>query len=248
MFSSFGSFGFPPRSPQSPHGIIIQKSSIGTSRSLLREYKKTLTLSNNSAEACVGMMLGDASLQSQDTGKTHRLKFEVGEHNLPYLQHIKTDVLHPFILGEPRRIVRTNKNNNSVVTYQLQTLGHQSFNFLEPMFFAGKQKKSVHTQALEPFMTPRCLAFWFMDDGGKLDYSKNQGKGIVLNTQGFTEAEVQDLCTLLTDKFAFTTWPKRNKNHSVVAISGKDYEKFVQLTGPHIIPAMAGKLPGPRKS
>ncbi len=39
-------------------------------------------------------------------------------------------------------------------------------------------------------MSPVSLAHWFMDDGGKLDYSPNQGKGVVLHTQGFNQEEV----------------------------------------------------------
>ena len=43
---------------------------------LLREYKMKLNnLSEIQWEMCIGLMLGDASLQTQDKGKTYRLKF-----------------------------------------------------------------------------------------------------------------------------------------------------------------------------
>jgi len=50
-----------------------------------------------------------------------------------------------------------------------------------------------------------------MDDGGKLDYTKNEGKGIVFNTQGFELEEVEILCDILNKKFGYETWPKKIK-------------------------------------
>jgi len=44
---------------------------------LIKEYKKSLTeLNKMQREASIGLMLGDASLQTQNQGKTYRLKFE----------------------------------------------------------------------------------------------------------------------------------------------------------------------------
>lgn len=43
---------------------------------LIKEYKSSLTsLSNEQWEASIGLMLGDASLQTQNKGRTYRLKF-----------------------------------------------------------------------------------------------------------------------------------------------------------------------------
>lgn len=51
-----------------------------------------------------------------------------------------------------------------------------------------------------------------MDDGGKLDYTKNEGKGIVFNTQSFTQEEVNNMCKELKEKFNLHTWVGKNKN------------------------------------
>jgi hypothetical protein len=58
---------------------IDKNSLIGLSSNstLLREYKKSLTaLSVIQFETSIGLILGDASLQTQNNGKTYRLKFE----------------------------------------------------------------------------------------------------------------------------------------------------------------------------
>ena len=252
MIFGSGPFGSPHLHAHRPQvaypAIPFKKADVGTSRHLLREYKKGIFVTRQQFEVCVGLMLGDASLQTQDNGKTYRMKFEVGEKNLAYLQHIKTNVLDDFILGEPHEITRTNKNNRLVKTYQLQTVGHENFCVLQDLFLDSNKKKCIKKDRLAPYFTPRTLAYWFMDDGGKLDYSPNQGKGLVFNTHCFSHSEVQDLCTLITEKFDLTTWTKPNKSGYVVAISGKDYEKFVELAGSYIIPEMGYKLPRPRKS
>lgn len=44
------------------------------------------------------------------------------------------------------------------------------------------KKKLISKDLIKDYLTPRGLAYWFMDDGRKLDYSSNNGKGIIFNT------------------------------------------------------------------
>lgn len=58
----------------------IKKSQVlglGPNSKLLKQYKESLgELTEVEKEAAVGLMLGDASLQTQNKGKTFRMKFE----------------------------------------------------------------------------------------------------------------------------------------------------------------------------
>lgn len=50
---------------------------LGPNSRLLRQYKESLVeLSPTQREAAIGLILGDASLQTQNGGKTFRMKFE----------------------------------------------------------------------------------------------------------------------------------------------------------------------------
>ena len=50
---------------------------LGPNSKLLKQYKESLgELSLVQREAAIGLMLGDASLQTQNNGKTYRMKFE----------------------------------------------------------------------------------------------------------------------------------------------------------------------------
>ena len=226
--------------------LFIEKKEIGKSRRLLRSYKTQLQLSQLQFDTSIGLMLGDASLQTQDNGKSYRLKFEVGDKNKEYLTHIQS-LFEEYILQEPRLTVRTNKKNNQVTTWQLETVSHREFSKLADIFLNEKGKKYIQPELIENHLTARGLAYWFMDDGGKLDYGPNDGKGFVLNTQGFLEDEVHHLATGLQQKFGLKTRVKPNKKGYVVAISGEDYEKFCTLLEPYLIPSMKHKVPTPRK-
>ena len=51
---------------------------------LIKEYKKSLiSLNTEQWEASIGLMLGDASLQTQNNGKNYRLKFEWSDKTKP---------------------------------------------------------------------------------------------------------------------------------------------------------------------
>lgn len=63
------------------------KKPTANQKKLLNEYKKTL--SKTLFEISVGTLLGDASIQSQDGGKTYRLKFQQSENlHRDYLFHL----------------------------------------------------------------------------------------------------------------------------------------------------------------
>ena len=83
-----------------------------------------------------------------------------------------------------------------------------------------------------------------MDDGGKLDYNKNsKNKSLVLNTQSFTDKEVETLSNGLKAKFNFDCSVRSNKGKKVIVINNNSYPLFLDLVNPYIIPEMKYKLP-----
>jgi hypothetical protein len=181
--------------------------------------------------SAIGLLLGDVSIQSQNKGKTHRLKFEWGDVNKEYAFHVHT-LYKKWILTEPKKRTRININQNEVNTWWFQTISHEAFNPLAELFL--KNKKSIPKNLIINHLTPIGLAYWFMDDGGKLDYSSNEGKGIVFNTHSFTEEEVQQMCIELKDKFGLQSYLKFNKSKPIIGISGNSYEQFLDLVQPYI--------------
>jgi hypothetical protein len=83
----------------------------------LRELKaKLVGLTNVQFEAAIGLILGDVSIQSQNKGRTYRLKFEWGDIKKYYAFHVY-DLFKELILTEPKAQTRINSNGNEVNTW-----------------------------------------------------------------------------------------------------------------------------------
>lgn len=209
----------------------------------LRAYKNTLTnLSIFQWEISIELMLGDASLQTQNEGKTYRMKFEWGDKNKKYWDHVH-GIFDEWILSSPHKKERINANGNTVITWGYQTISHKAFNPLKDLFLINKYKGIIYN-LIYNHLTPRGLAYWFMDDGGKLDYNKNtKNQGLVLNTHSFTKEEVEMMSIELIKKFNLKTEVRLNKNKSIIIIKPESYKTFMNLTDSYIISSMRYKLP-----
>lgn len=215
----------------------------GPNSKILKEYKLTLNeLNKEQWEASLGLMLGDASLQTQNKGKTYRLKFEWGDKNKDYAQHIY-NLFSEWILSPPHKKIRINNNGNTVITWGFQTISHKAFNPLKDLFLI-KGKKGVSSNLIKNHLTERSLSYWFMDDGGKLDYNKNsRNRSVVLNSQSFTKEEVEIMSIELSNKFSLKTNIRLNKNKYIIIIDSDSYDKFLNIIDCYIIPSMKYKLP-----
>ena len=123
--------------------VITPKFSLKMSPNskLLREYKmKFSNLSEIQWETCIGLMLEDASLQTQNKGKTYRLKFEWGDKNKLYAEHIHL-LMNEWILSPLHKKSRVNINGNTVITWGFQTLSHSAFNPLSKLFYLINKKE-----------------------------------------------------------------------------------------------------------
>nr|YP_006666386.1 putative LAGLIDADG homing endonuclease [Trebouxiophyceae sp. MX-AZ01]AFQ93741.1 putative LAGLIDADG homing endonuclease [Trebouxiophyceae sp. MX-AZ01] len=183
-----------------PLSIAVKKQEIGKSRTLLKRYKQQLTsLSKVEGQVAIGIMLGDASLQTQDGGKSYRLKLLQGDKNKDYLFHLCT-VFSRWILSPPSPQNRQSKiTGKDLKAWRSQTISHKAFNILAKIFLDERGKKRILPNLVKEHLTDRSLAYWLMDDGGKSNYNKDRPKlkGVTINTQGFSKAEVDSMVAQL---------------------------------------------------
>lgn len=131
--------------------------------------------------------------------------------------------------------------NNKVTNWGFQTISHEAFNVLA-LLFIKNNKKSIIKNLITANLTPIGLAYWFMDDGGQLDYNPNsRNQSIVLNTQSFLSEEVVMMSEELENKFNLGCEVRSNKGKKVIVL--KNYDNFISLTEKYIIPDMKFKLP-----
>src|SRR3989344_7294825 len=101
-------------------------------------YKNKLKLSDYQKEVLVGLLLGDGHLETQNSGRTYRLKVE---HT--YWQKDYTDwlykVFQEWVLTAPQEKQQT---VNSVVyrKYWFSTVSHGAFRFYAQQFYENRRK------------------------------------------------------------------------------------------------------------
>ena len=198
-------------------------------------------------EVLFGVILGDAHLETQNNRITYRVKFEQSIKHKAYIEHLY-DVFKNYVKTSPQLKLVTYKNSQTngqkqSINIRFATISSSTFTFFGKQFY--KDKKKVIPKLIHRWLTPRALAYWYMDDGSM---KSTQSKGVLLNTQAFSHAEVQLLCNVLTEKFNLYCWPrKQKKNTYQIYISGKTYETLRNCIYPFIIPDMQYKFPLPRK-
>ncbi|MCS7309230.1 MAG: hypothetical protein NZ741_03310, partial [Armatimonadetes bacterium] len=195
----------------------------------IEEYKQMLCLTKEQREALVGLLLGDGHLETQNGGRTYRLKVEQSSQHQAYVQHLY-ELFYAWVLTPPQP-----KGGNK---WWFQTVSHGAFRFYAQQFY--REGRKVVPKLIHRLLKPRGIAYWFMDDGSIKD---RNAKAVILNTQGFTQNDVARLAQTLSEKFALETYLRRQAEGYQVVIRGASLERFLELTEPYLIPEMRYKLP-----
>ena len=214
---------------------------LGPNSAKLKEYKDSLIeLTIEQKEAIIGLMLGDASLQSQNKGKTYRIKFEWGDKNKAYVLHV-FNLFDEWVLSQPHKKERLSPKGNLVINWGFQTFSHKAFNYLAELFLLDKGgKKGISENLVLDHLTPRGLAYWFMDDGGK------SSSGLKIATNNFSFNEVEILALILIKKYNLKTSIIKSGalNQYNLYISKKSMKDLVEIIRPYLHTSMYYKLNG----
>ncbi len=202
----------------------------------IEEYKKGLKLTEEQREVLIGLMLGDGHLETQNGGRTYRLKIEQSEKHVAYVWHLYR-LFSEWVRTPPQsKVVRSHGHVST--NWWFQTLSHGAFRFYAHQFCKDGRKRVP--RLIHRWLNPRALAYWFMDDGS---VKSSQSKGVIFNTQAFTQGEVKLLCRVLEGNFALDAKPRKQKEGYQIYISGGSCETFKALVEPYLIPEMLYKLP-----
>ena len=135
---------------------------------------------------------------------------------------------------------RSKKTGKEVKAWRNQTISHKSFNILAKVFLDEKGRKRIPLNLVKRHLTDRGLAYWLMDDSGKSNYNKDRPKlkGVTINTQGFSNAEVDHLVAQLVSVFNLN----ENKGKWTIVISGKSFPILAKRIAPYIHHSMIYKF------
>lgn len=197
--------------------------------------KKTLSLNGTQKDILVGLMLGDGHLETQNNGRTFRLKVEQSTKRVEYVQWLYENFKN-FVQTMPQQ---KEKLRNDVVTKNVwfSTLSHGSFRFYAQQFYVSGKK--VVPKMIGKLLTPLAIAVWFMDDGSAKS-KKHRAK--IFNTQCFSKQEVLLLIRILKDKFKINAKLREQKDGYQIYVLSESVDDFQKLIGKYVLDSMRYKL------
>lgn len=208
-------------------GLVNSKS--------LEQAKQKLRLNETQRQVLVGILLGDAHLETQNNGRTYRLKVEQSESHKEYLFHLY-EVFREWVLTPPQAKIKHSAEIESV-NWWFQTISHAAFRFYAHQFYRdGKKRVPV---LIHRFLNERGLTYWFMDDGSA---KSKQSLVLLFNTQGYTQQDVEVLVKAMEDKFGLETYLRKQAEGWQIAVKGSSREKFEEMVRPYLHSSMEYKL------
>lgn len=208
----------------------------------IEAYKTTLRLSSEQKEVLVGILLGDATLETQNNGRTYRVKIEHSHIQNAYEEHLYS-IFKDWVLTPPRLREVKSPSGRVYRNIVFSTLSHPAFRFYAHQFY--RDGKRVVPKLINKWLTPKTLAYWFMDDGS---IKSKQSKGVIFNTQGYPRQDVLKLVKALESRFRLEAKPRYQKEGYQIYVSGKSYEIFKSLVSSHLLPEMKYKIPEARRT
>lgn len=206
----------------------------------IEKYKNNLKLTKRQREILIGTLLGDSHLETQNKGRTYRLKVE---HSLKQKEYVDW-LYHEFkdwVLSLPKvreRFVRLRTVSGMYAKYYFNTLSVGSLRFYAQQFYSEGKKRVP--RLIHRWLTPLALAVWYMDDGS---IKSNHHRTIFLNTQGFAIRDLHGLQKALLEKFGIKTQLRADRHQQRIYFSAETVDKFLKIIERHIIPSMRYKLP-----
>lgn len=201
----------------------------------IEEYKKTLTLSSRQREILTGLLLGDGHLETQNDGRTYRLKVEQAVRKKEYVDWLFQE-FRDFVCTEPQEKEKT-RNESRTKNVGFSTLSVGNFRFHAQQFYQGKQK--VVPKRIGKLLSPLALAVWYMDDGSQ---KSSVHKARILNTQGFRKQEIERLIQILEENFNLQAKLRSQQDGYQIYIAATSADRLKQLITEHTVPCMRYKL------
>jgi|SRR3990167_1395078 len=196
----------------------------------IEEYKRTLKLNGDQRSILVGTLLGDGHLETQNNGRTYRLKIEHSAKQSAYVDWLHLQ-FKDWVLTPPKLKLKRLKNVE-LENYYFQTLSSGQFRFYAKEFYDESKHKRVPRQ-IKRWLTPLALAVWFMDDGSS---KSKQHRALIINTHSFSKKELAILQEALLLNYVIEARLRPQKEGLQLIVAGRSAEEFVRIIRPYVLP------------
>ena len=206
-------------------------------------------LTDEQKDLLIGTLLGDGNLQSNNKGRTWRYRALHKSDHKDYLYH-KYEILKVFCGTPPSYMeILDSRTAETYSRFYFNTLTNDSFRFFGNLFYKYDLEKDLFRKdvpiIIEKYLTPRAIAYWYMDDGALKWIGKSNA--MVICTESFSEMGVRRLKSALESRYQISTQliSKNLKGELLgyrLSINEKNASAFRELIKPYIIKVMAYKV------
>ncbi|OGE81523.1 MAG: hypothetical protein A2826_00515 [Candidatus Doudnabacteria bacterium RIFCSPHIGHO2_01_FULL_43_23] len=201
----------------------------------IKSFTESIKLTERQRAIIVGTLLGDGHLETQNKGRTFRLKVEHSISQKDYADWLYVE-LKNLILTKPQ-IKEQRIKGKLYKKYWFSTVSIGAFRFYAQQFYQNGKK--IVPKFIAKIASPLSLAIWFMDDGSlKSQFHRAR----IINTQCFSEKDLKILQDMLFKKFHITTTLRKQKEGKQIYIPSTEIGKFISIVQPYIIPSMEYKI------
>lgn len=175
-------------------------------------------------EVLFGILLGDASLQWNEKKTLCRLRFT--QKDKEYCMHIY-EIFREFVNTPPQQ-------NKKTGVWYFNSLLSPVFRFYCHQFYTKDGVKKI-PRLIHRWLTPRTIAYWYMDDGSVKDMKTSSG--VRFCTDCFSKQEVMLLSQIMTCKFGLKTsiFKQRNTHRLYISGTGNTPFIFANLIRPYLL-------------
>ncbi len=203
----------------------------------IENLKKNLKLTKKQRDILIGLLLGDGHLETQNKGRTYRLKIEHSISQKDYVFWLQ-EVFNEWIRAPARVRNKHAPKKGNVASIGFATYSHGAFRFYAHQFYDAEGKKKI-PKMIKKFLTPRVVAIWFMDDGS---WKSKNHRTYIIHTDGFEKKDLERLKSALRELFGIESSLHKQYKNWRLYVKTDSADNFRKMVQPYIIPSMKYKL------
>jgi len=194
----------------------------------IREWKKSLKLTQRQRDILVGLLLGDGHLETQNGGRTYRLKVEHSLEQTDYVNWLFSEFVEWIVAKKPYHKERANGQKSIGFT----TCSHGALRFYAHQFYSKEQKQIP--KSIKKLLNPISVAVWFMDDGSR---KSNRHSAYIIHTLGFSKQDLEVLQRAIEEKFLIaTTLHRQKEKYWRLYIPSESAALFTKIIAEYVLP------------
>lgn len=185
----------------------------------------------------IGHMLGDGSMEKDSPNANPRFIFgqALEKYSYSFVSFLGLSYLCQSFPG----ISKGMRKGRHTYKFLYKTRNYPVFNFVHTLFYKKINQSWVKyiSDDLILYLSPRALAFWFMDDG-----SKPLRGGVKFHINAFTFQDAYKLAGMLHYAYGLNVTIQKQDNKPLIYIKSESFEQFKSIVLPHMHPSMYYKL------